>query len=223
MEKWRGIKTSSVKVNEKIPKTIINRFNQKSLSLPRIDDKKRLAGYGGLTGISRKLSKIIPECKFYVEPFAGTAKVYQELGISKYQYAILNDKSKFIYEWLSKEFNLANVTNDDFIKCILEWDSKKTIFVIDQPWFKTFYDQSFSCFDRNSIKDYDNEILDLCRNIKGKFFITTRKENSRMLNSEFYNFKIESEYVVCGNYPKVLITTNFNKHDLFYNNFVELV
>lgn len=215
--KWRGIPTTQKKKNEREPKTIINRFGQKSFSLPRIDDKKRWAGFPGNTGISRKIAKIIPlDIAFYVEPFAGTAKVYQALIIlaSKERKlrsytAILNDKSKFIYKWLNRELtNDIIITNEDFVKCIKKYDSKKTFFLIDPPWFLTYYKQSFSCFDRKSVKVYDIEVIKLCKKLKGKFIITTRKENKIMLNSGFYNYLIKSEYPVSGKLPKVLLTTN---------------
>jgi hypothetical protein len=82
------------------------------------------------------------------------------------------------------------------------------VYVIDQPWNKSYYDQKFSCFDRPSVQDYDKQVIAICGFLKGKFFITTRKENKVMLESPFNNYLIESEYVVCGKYPKTLITTN---------------
>lgn len=214
MEKWRGIKTTSEIINEDEAKTIINRFGQKSMSLPRIDDKKRWAGYPGITGISFRLAKILPSCKYYVEPFAGAAKVYQALVMTqkeKLGYSVLNDNSGFVNRWLEREFPTNNermITREDFAICMNRFDSDETVYVIDQPWFKTYYDQIFSCFDRSTVKDYDMEVLKVCKSLKGKFFITTRKENKRMLDSGFNNYKIQSEYVVCGKYPEVLITTN---------------
>ena len=208
MKKWRGIKTTQIHKNENIPVTIVNRLGQKSLSMPRIDDKKRWAGYPSLAGTARVIAQLIPKCYYYIEPFTGTAKVYQMLSKEKYKRAVLNDKSKFIYKWLQKEFKPYIITKDDFTDCILRWDNKKTFFLIDMPWYKSYYDQTFSCFDRNSVQDYDNEILELCEKMKGKFIITTRKENQRMLDSKFNNYLVKSEYVLCGKYPKVLLTTN---------------
>jgi len=214
-KKWRGIKTTSKKINENKAKTIINRLGQKSISLPRIDDKKRWAGYPGLAGTARKIAKLIneiPQFGYYVEPFAGTAKVYQMLDGLNHFKDILNDKSPFIYNWLKSEFSnsYCDVTDWDYTNCIHHWDEDGTVFVIDPPWNKSYYLQNFSCFDRKSVKDYDYEILDICRELKGKFIITTRKENKIMLNSEFRNALITSEYVVSGKYPKVLITTNLD-------------
>lgn len=205
-----------------MPVTIVNRFGQKSLSLPRIDDRKRWAGYPGITGVSRKIAKLVPKTLIdYVEPFAGTAKVYQELKNLKgvdIEHFVLNDKSTFIYEWLRKEFATKHrmfvyygdtiVTKQDFVKCFKEWDSKNSFFLIDPPWYKTYYDQTFSHFDRDSVKEYDKQVLEICERLRGKFIITTRKENKIMLNSRFTNKLIKSEYVVSGKYPKVLITTN---------------
>ena len=218
IESHRGIRTNPNPSHETILKTTVNRFHQLTFSLPRIDDKKRWAGFPGNTGISRKLAAIIPRCITYVEPFAGTAKVYQELVKIDYLTAfryVLNDKSKPIYKWLKKQFKWKEleITCTDFKYCIKKYDSKKTVFVIDHPWFQTSYDQIFSCFDRESVAAYDEEVLELFHSIKGKFFITTRKENTRMRRSGFRNLLIKSEYVVSGHYPEVLITTNVTTED----------
>lgn len=219
MDKWRGIKTKQIKINELQPLTVINRFKQKTISLPRIDDKKRWAGYPGITGISRKLAKILPIFITYVEPFAGTAKVFQEVikfdGSDWQEHYVLNDKSKFVISWLKKEFghrkNLK-ITCTDFISCMKKFDSRYTLFVIDPPWHKSYYDQAFSYFDRNNVKEYDAEVIELCSRLQGKFVITTRKENKIMRDgAKKYGFKnhlMTSEYVVSGKYPKVLLTTN---------------
>jgi site-specific DNA-adenine methylase len=212
--KWRGIQTTQKPKYENQAKTITNRLGQKSISLPRIDDGKRWAGYPGIAGVARKIAKFIPNCITYVEPFAGTAKVFQELikrDNVTIQNVILNDKSEFIYDWLRKEFyNGENifVTKEDFEICIKRHDSKHTVFLLDQPWHRSYYDQGFSAFTKESVKDYDKEVLKLCKEMKGKFIITTRKENKVMLNSGFRNKLIKSEYVVSGKYPKVLVTTN---------------
>jgi len=228
IERHRGIPTTTKPKFETKARTIRNRLGQLSLSLPRIDDKKRWAGYPGLAGASRKLALMIPkDTEFYVEPFAGTAKVYQELRRrckSEEGFFIrsftLNDKSEFIFNWLKDTFSLPEITKDDFIDCIKKHDSEKTTFLIDPPWFRTYYDQTFSCFDRESIKSYDQQIISLCSGnpigefntegykIKGKFIITTRKENQVMLNSGFKNEYVESEYVVSGKFPQVLVTHN---------------
>src|SRR3990172_3743608 len=214
-KKDRGIPYTSEKIAEDLPVTIINRYGQVSIHLPRIDDAKRWAGYPGLTGISRRLAAFIENLNpmtTYCEPFAGAAKVYQALDKKhgKFYRYILNDKSDFIYGWLKSQFTKKNiiVSNLDFGLCILKWDSEKTLFVIDPPWNKSYYLQTFSCFDRNSVKEYDEQVLELCRKLKGKFIITTRRENKIMLNSEFNHKLMTSEYAVSGKYPKVLLTTN---------------
>lgn len=206
---WRGIKTTQKRINERTPVTIINRIGQKSISLPRIDNTKRFAGFPGLTGWARKIAKIIPKHKIYVEPFAGAAKVFQELPEWKYKKAILNDKSTFVNKFLKQNFkNDAIITKLDFVTCVKKWDSKDTFFLFDKPWSKAFYLQSFSCFNRNTVTEYDNEILELCHNLKGKFIIASRKENKKMLKSGYKNKLIKSEYVLMDRYPKLLITTN---------------
>ena len=210
--KWRGIPTTQTPKNELEPVTIINRLKQKSLSLPRIDDKKRWAGFAGLAGTSRKLAQLIPESLVYVEPFAGTAKPYQELLKIKYKTNafILNDKSKFIYKWLKKEFKEPRtmITNHDFVTCMRKWDTKDSVFVIDFPWYKSYYDQQFASFNRTSVTEYSTEVLELCKKLKGKFFIVTRKENNVMRKAPYNHITIKSEYVVSGHYPEIMVTTN---------------
>lgn len=218
-ETHRGIKTNPNPRFENELKATMNRFGQFTIKLPRIDDKKRWAGFPGNTGISRKLAKLIPPCVTYVEPFAGTAKVYQELIklTAKRGYPgkfILNDKSKKIAKWLKiLEALDTKITSTDFIHCMKKYDSKQTVFLIDYPWSPSYYDQVFSCFDRESVKEYDGQVLHLCKSIKGKFFITTRKENQRMRKSGFKNLLIKSKYVVSGKYPQVLVTTNVSKEN----------
>lgn len=209
--KWRGINTTQIPKNEDKAITIVNRLGQKSISLPRIDDKKRWSGYPGIAGTARKIAKLIPFTDTYVEPFAGTVKVYQEYlkrGDWNYNKVILNDMSPFVTTWLKREFPEAKVTSIDFIKCIKKHDTRTTFFLFDPPWFKSYYDQGFSSFNRESVRQYDEELIEICKSIKGKFIITTRKENKVMLNSGFYHKLIKSEYVVSGKYPKVLLTTN---------------
>lgn len=210
-KKWRGIATTKQKINEVQAKTITNRLGQKSISLPRIDDKKRWSGYPGLAGVAKKIAKLIPNCETFVEPFAGTAKVYQEVIKRKdwnCKNVILNDKSNFIVDWLKREMQYVTVTNEDFATCIRRWDSETTFFLIDSPYYKSYYDQLFSSFTKEKVQDYYKEIIELCKNMKGKFIITTRKENPIMLNSEFTKRLIISDYVVSGKYPRVMITTN---------------
>ena len=210
-ETHRGIPTTLRKSNTKKALTIKNRFNQLSPSLPWINDQKRFAGFPGLTGISRKIIHHIPKCTYYIEPFAGAAKVYQELEKmkpQKFSYAVLNDKSNYLYSWLKENFTYPVISKEDFTSIFDTYNFPKSFFLVDPPWFPGFYNQSFSCFDRKTIKDYDLEVLKYCNKLEGDFIITTRKENNRMLNSGWNNYLIESEYVVCGKYPKTLLTTN---------------
>lgn len=216
-ETHRGIPTTTKKINEKKAVTIINRYGQKSPSLPRIDDLKRWAGYPGLTGISRPIIKYIPSNTYYVEPFAGAAKVYQELikiKPAKFSFYILNDTSRFVYEWLKQEFTDPLITKLDFTEVIEQYNFKHSFFLLDWPWYMSYYNQTFSSFNRKSVKEYDLEVLKILDNIKGDFIITTRKENKRMLSSGFNNYLLQSDYPVSGKLPKVLLTTNLRLEGL---------
>jgi len=206
IDKWR---TTTTRGEDKAI-TILNRHKQKSISLPRFDEGKRLCGYAGLAGTAKSLSKLIPTCVNYVEPFAGTVKVFQELDVNKYTYAILNDKSPFIYEWLMREFNdnpMAYIFNVDFIPIIERFNNERTVFLIDAPWNRSFYDQSYSCFDRKA-KEYDEEILKVLEDTRAKFIICSKKGNKRMLNSGYINALITGDYPIFGKLPQTLITTN---------------
>jgi len=212
-ETYRGITTTTRRLHEYKPKTIINRFKTLSISLPRIDNKKRWAGFPGLTGVSQLLAKFTPECKYYVEPFAGSAKVYQEiLKIKplKFQEAILNDNSKFVVTWLKENFSEGPlITKMDFTHIMKIYNLPNTHMNIDQPWNRGYYDQHFGNFNRKSVIQYDKDVLQQVEKLQGvTFMITTRKENTRMLRSGYNNYLIPSCYVLSGHYPKVLVTTN---------------
>jgi len=204
--------TMSTPLYEDRAKTIVNRLGQKSISLPRITDDKRMRGYPGLAGTAKAIADILPTCKYYVEPFAGTAKVYQELNRNKYTYAILNDKSPFVYEWLMREFNkdpMTYVYNADFVPIMERFSVQhKALFLIDAPWHREIYLQKYSCFDRETVKEYDEQILEMCRHMNAKFVICSDRKNPRMLKSGFRNKLIEGEYKVAGGNVKTLITTN---------------
>lgn len=122
---------------------------------------------------------------------------------------LLNDKSEFVKNWLVSEFyGLAYITSLDFISIIKLCDNNNTLFLIDQPWHKEIYLQRFSCFDRKAVKDYDEQVLDICKNIRGKFIICSDRNNTRMKNSGFKNILIEGDYIVVGGKTKTLVTTN---------------
>jgi len=213
LETHRGIPTNPNPTHEESFKVVKNRRGQFTLSLPRIDDKKRLAGYPGLTGWSKTLSELIPKSKFYVEPFSGMAKVYQELDKSKVQYVILNDKAKPLVKVLKKLFPETNVTNTDYTHCIKKYDTPETFFLIDIPWYENYYAQGFSAFTEKNINVYNSKVLNLCDSIQGKFIITS-KDKKIFRDSKFTNHTIKGDYPICGNFPELLITTNLSLEEL---------
>lgn len=204
--------TNPEKRNENEAVTITNRLGQLSISLPRITDDKRLRGYPGLAGTANRIAQLVPSNVYYVEPFAGTAKVFQETSISKFMGWYLNDKSKFVYQWLLREFgDRAHISNLDFNEIFdMFEDRPNASIVIDQPWHKSFYDKEYSCFDRKDVKTYDMEILKRCGKVKGVFLICSDRKNPRMLKSGFNNYLVTGEYMVAGGYTKTLVTTNQN-------------
>lgn len=217
MTKWRGIPTNETPRFEDKAITIVNRLGQKSMKLPRIDDEKRFAGFPGLAGTAEEIASYVTSCLYYVEPFAGTAKVLQEI-IKRCKKpdndlfiheVVLNDRSLFVHNWLEEEFTNGEViTNLDFVECFERWNGPDTFFLFDGPWNKGFYNQPFAYFDRKSVREYDEKIVELCRKCRGKFIITSKENNKTFLKSGFKNKVIKSKYVVCGKYPKVLMTHN---------------
>ena len=192
--------------------TITNRYGQKGISLPRLDETKTMRGYPGLAGTAKKIAALVPKTRWYVEPFAGTAKVFQELPTDRYSHAVLNDKSMFVYDWLYKEFAGPPdvfIHNEDFRDVIGTYTAQSGAFLlIDPPWYRSFYDKKYSCFDREKVVDYDNEVLELLEGCKCKFIITSRKDNPRMLKSKYNNKLIEGDYKIAGHTTKTLLTTN---------------
>lgn len=208
IDKWKN----PTKRGEDKAITTINRYGQKTISLPRFTEDKRLWGYPGLAGTAKQIASLVPKCSYYMEPFAGTVKVYQELSTDKYDTAILNDKSEFIYNWLMQEFNKnpnTYIFNVDFVPLMRRFRGVQSAFqLIDAPWNRSFYDQGYSCFNRDNIKHYDNEILEQLKGFRGDFFICTKKDNKRMLDSDYNNYLVEGDYLVFGKTPKTLVTTN---------------
>ncbi|WP_428323639.1 DNA adenine methylase [Nitrosopumilus sp.] len=206
IDKWKNKTTRG----EDKAITTINRYRQKTISLPRFTEDKRLWGYPGLAGTAKQLASLVPKCNYYIEPFAGTVKVFQELSKDRYETAILNDKSEFIYNWLMQEFSKdAYIFNVDFIPMMSRFKGVESAFqLIDAPWNRSFYDQGYSCFNRKNIKDYDNEILEQLSGFRGEFIICTKKDNKRMLDSDYDNYLVEGDYLVFGKTPKTLVTTN---------------
>jgi hypothetical protein len=60
LKKYRGIPTTQEKIHEDKSITIKNRLDQLCFSLPRIDDRKRFAGFPGLSGTGETISNKIP-------------------------------------------------------------------------------------------------------------------------------------------------------------------
>lgn len=209
--------TQPIPKNEDEPVTTFNMLGQRTISLPRITDDKRLRGYPGLAGTARKLAQLVPSNEMYIEPFAGTAKVYQEINKGKFLKFLLNDKSKFVHKWLQQNFmddpNMT-ISCQDFEEVMGNFYDKSNIsWLIDQPWHKSFYDKNYSCFNRESVKKYDEAVLYYCREMRGKFIICTDRANPRMLKSGFDNYIVVGDYKVAGGFTKTLITTNIRLNE----------
>jgi len=128
--------------------------------------KTVLDGYPGLTLTASKIADYIPDCKIYVEPFAGLGRVAKYVKADRY---VLNDKSEYAFNFLQSHFT-AQITNLDFEECIKLYDSEDTFFLIDPPWRKKDYDKDNSYFDR-TVREYYKDVLRIVKKIKGNWII----------------------------------------------------
>ena len=170
-------------------------------------------GYAGLKHTAKQICEYIPKCKLYVEPFAGLGRTAQYVESDRF---VLNDKSEYAFEFLTKNFN-AEITNLDFDKCMRLYDSKDTFFLFDPPWRFTCYDSHSQAFcDRTPI-EYYSKVLKFVKECKGDFIICSavdeheiKKILSQRAKFRGYHSKIvESEKkVIFGKKARTLIVSN---------------
>jgi site-specific DNA-adenine methylase len=169
------------------------------------------AGFGGYPGLkhtAKQISKHIPKCKIYVEPFAGLGRVAEHVKADRF---ILNDKSEYAFDYLTKHFN-AEITNLDFEESIRLYDSNETFFLIDPPWHGSTYGLNDKPFiDRKPI-EYFKRLLEIVPRLKGNWFITSssyRNDYQLLMKTDYYHKIVKSEKrVLFGKKAKTMITSN---------------
>ena len=169
------------------------------------------AGFGGYPGLkhtAKQISNHIPKCKIYVEPFAGLGRVAEHIKSDK---IVLNDKSEYAIDYLTKHFN-AKITNLDFEESISQYDSKDTFFLFDPPWHGSTYainDKTF--LDRKTIK-YFQRLLEILPKVEGDWFIcsSSYRNDFKLLEKTDYYKKIitSAKNVLFGKKAKTMITSN---------------
>ena len=137
--------------------------------------KKWLGGYPGLKFTADKIIQYIPECKIYVEPFAGLARTAK--GV-KCQEMILNDMSDFSNEYCKTEFPNARVTHEDFRECIKKYKDNPDVFMlIDPPWRDNIYSENDKAYSNMKVESYYANIFYLLGDAKCEWIVCTNEHS----------------------------------------------
>ncbi len=179
---------------------------------------KLLGGYAGLEHTAKLIADYIPKCEIYVEPFAGLGRVAKEVNAKRY---ILNDKSKYAFDFLTKNFN-AEITNVDFEETIKLYDSKDTFFLIDPPWRDEHYSRNSLTFLDKKPWEYYKKIFEMIPNLKGDWILCgvadERQTRGYMSNHNYNKLIVESkDKVIFGKKARTLLVSNkpFVKQGIF--------
>lgn len=177
-----------------------------------------LPGYPGLTHTAHLIAEYIPKCKIYVEPFAGLGRTVPHINAER---VILNDKSDYAFDYLSKHFH-AEITNLDFEEMFRLYDSKDTVFLIDPPWREKIYEvNSGPVLDRKPI-EYYQKIFEITPKLKGDWFLCSDKDEHEIRKictktakeRGYHTKKIDSRKKLFKKPIGTLVTTNkpFTRH-----------
>lgn len=163
-------------------------------------------GYAGLVHTALAISEYIPKCKIYVEPFAGLGRTAKH---AQAEQIILNDKSDYAFNYLSKHFN-AQTTNLDFEEMFRLYDSKDTVFLIDPPWSKEEYEKGCRnrAFCDRTPKEYYDKIFEWLPKLKGDWFVCGKKDNSRLKDKRWNHQLFRSKRKIMGGNISTLVMSN---------------
>lgn len=192
---------------------------------------KCLEGYPGLTYVADKISRYIPFCDTYVEPFAGLGRVAHYVKFEhKSKKIILNDMSDYAIQYLKKYFKYAEITQEDYIKCIKKHDSEHTFFLIDPPYRTSLYALNDKAFIDRTDTEYFNEIKGLLPKLKSSYILcsdSSRTGNRIFRNSNLNKIIVESDNnIIFGLKSKILLISNkpfTNNSEINTNKIMELL
>ena len=69
------------------------------------------------------------------------------------------------------------VTQEDFEKCMLKWDSEETFFLIDPVWRKNIYKNNTKPFcDRTPIQYYDKLLNEIIPKLRGRWILCVDRD-----------------------------------------------
>lgn len=165
-----------------------------------------IRGYPGLVHTSLMISEYITKCKLYVEPFAGLGRTAKH---AQAEQIILNDKSEYAFNFLSKHFH-AQITNLDFEEIFKLYDSAQTVFLIDPPWSKEEYKNGYrnrAFCDRTPAEYYD-KIIQWLPKLKATWFVCDKKDNNRLRNPKYHHKLFQSKRKIMGGNISTLVMSN---------------
>lgn len=182
-------------------------FKKRSTTIS--DNGELLGGYPGLKFTALRIAEYIPNCKLYIEPFAGLGSVSRHVKSDK---KILNDKSDFAINYLKTHFS-AKITKDDFETCMLAYNYDYSFFLIDPPWRFTIYENKKDPFCDRKPEAYYKKILELLPIIKGDWILCSsideHEHRGLLRKTEYYKKEIHSaRKKIFGYSSKVLLLSN---------------
>lgn len=176
--------------------------DNKSTSQKSVWGAKRM--FGGLAGLkftADKIAEFIPPCKRYVEPFAGLARVANHIMYA--EEIILNDWSEYLKNELPKLFPNAIITNEQFDDCMLRWDSKNTVMLIDPVWRKTCYEVNPMTVCDRTPYEYYKRVLEILPNLKCHWIVCSNVDEHEIK-------KILSKTAKERNYYSIIVNSDNN-------------
>jgi len=168
-----------------------------------------LGGYAGIHHTAEKISKYIPKCKTYVEPFAGLGRLHQYINAENIYY---NDMSDFAFNYLKENYPDAIVTQQDF-ETMFIYDDYDTFFLIDPVWRSEHYSKNSLTFMDRKPYEYYKKIFEIVPKLKGNWIICgvadERQTRGYMSNHNYNKLIVESEgKVIFGKKARTLIVSN---------------
>ena len=172
-----------------------------------------IRGYPGLVHTALQISEYIPTTIYYVEPFAGLGRTAKH---SKAPKIFLNDKSTFACNYLTKNFPTATVTQHDFSKILITYDSPNTFFLIDPPWSLSEYTDGCrgSAYCDRTPADYYDTIFKYLKHLKSDWFLCGNKNNIKLKNPKYHHKLFSSKKKIMGGNISTLVMSNkqFKRH-----------
>ncbi len=178
MEQLHGLKVKS-KLKQK----------KKLLGVNKRLNPTAFKGYPGLTHTSKEICEYIPNCKIFVEPFAGLGRISKIVKSDNY---VLNDLSDYANQYLKKHFKNHVITKMDYLECIKNYDSKNTLFFIDPPWFDEIYDINPLTAFTEPCNDIYRKLKELLPTLKGNWIIAGKVEGI-LKKWDYHHLEVKSK------------------------------